>query len=396
MTATATKTETLTLDRAALLAAFTAARRVIHTKASSPELGLVWLDTRGEQVTLTASDLATTITATVAGAPGGGDLSTLVWPDLGDWLAEVDAPTITLGRGEQWTRHGVAVATPVPAQVLHVAAGRFSCNLPFGDPARFPVPAVPATEVARLPAADLARLLERVAFAAATGRSGKAVLGSVCLERRGETLTVVAADGYRLALTGAVSPTADDWTLLIPSAAAKALAAILQGTDGDVFITHDPSVRTAGFIAPLVTVVTRLIEGTFPEFRRIVPQAGTTTVTVGPQTFRAALGVVLTVARQSDSAAMVTLTLTPPDRVTISGAGAEAGGVTDAASVEVDTAEVTGEPLTVSVNGHYLHDALAHQAVERVRLVGTGPTSPLLLTDGTEQHVIMPMHRFKS
>lgn len=282
------------------------------------------------------------------------------------------------------------------AHTLNVKSMRTSATIKGMDPSEFPLS--PTTEGSEPPveidAATLKEMISQVAFAAADDDS-RPVLTSVLVQVQNEKLTFAAADAFRLAVRVVPLPgdgiTRSD--ILIPARTLSELARILP-SEGMVKMIVTPNRSQVLFHSENVDLLSRLIEGTFPNFRQIIPKEYTTRVTVETKEFAAAVKSVLPFARDSSNIA----------RIKVNGGGSEgigAGALTVEATAEdigsnVSTinAAVDGPDQQIIFNVKYLSDVLAvldtpELALEVTSAARPGVIHPVGAADYT--YVIMPM-----
>ncbi|HEY1349063.1 MAG TPA: DNA polymerase III subunit beta [Ktedonobacteraceae bacterium] len=297
----------------------------------------------------------------------------------------------------------VEITVPDGAHTMNVKGLRSSANIKGMDAAEFPQ--IPSNEGGEPPvlldAVLLKEMIDGVAFAAADDDSRPVLTGVLVQvqrdEKKGqETVTFAAADAFRLAVRTAELP-ADEpphGDILIPARTLTELARILPG-EGPVEMIVTPNRSQVLFHTPHLDLVSRLIEGAFPNFRSIIPKESTTAATVETREFAAAVKSAALFARDSSNIV----------RVKINNSGEEslgAGSLTIEATAEdlgdnVSTidAAVDGPELQVIFNVKYLADVLTTIGTPEVRLEASSATKPGVLrpvgpTDCT--YVIMPMH----
>jgi DNA polymerase-3 subunit beta len=236
-----------------------------------------------------------------------------------------------------------------------------------------------------LPAALLKEMIAQVAFAAATDES-RPILTGVLIEGGGDTLTLAAADGFRLSVRSAALPTAlEPFRAIVPARALTELARIIGDVD-EVSLRVTDNRNQIVFDAGQVVLVSQLIEGNFPDYRRIIPATPTTATTVDTALLLKAVRRAYIFAR--DAANNVRLSIN--GNLTIHAEAAETGG-----NVEPIEAQIEGAGHEIALNAKYLIDALGAVNGARVVLRTSGPTNAALFEVPGQagwQHVIMPMH----
>lgn len=291
----------------------------------------------------------------------------------------------------------VEITVPADSHTLNIKSLRSSANIKGLDAAEFPQ--IPSNEGGEPPvlldAPQLKEMIEQVAFAAADDDS-RPVLTGVLVQVSNEKITFAAADAFRLAVRAAELPGDDHphGDILIPARTLTELARILP-TEGPVEMIVTPNRSQVLFHTPSLDLVSRLIEGSFPNFRQIIPKESTTRAVVETKEFAAAVKSSALFARDSSNIARVKINPTGED-------GQETGAITIEATTEdlgdnVSTvnAAVDGPELQIIFNVKYLADVLSTINTPEVALEATSATKPGVLKPvGPNDHtyVIMPMH----
>ncbi len=290
----------------------------------------------------------------------------------------------------------VEITVPDDAHIVNVKSLRSSSNIKGMDAAEFPQ--IPSNEGGEPPvlldAALLKEMIAEVAFAAADDDS-RPVLTGVLVQVSDEKITFAAADAFRLAVRVADLPGDDHprGDILIPARTLTELARILPG-EGPVEMIVTPNRSQVLFHTANLDLVSRLIEGTFPNFRAIIPKESTTHAVVETKELAAAVKSASLFARDSSNIARV--------KINPAAEGQDSGAITIEANAEdvgdnISTvnATVDGPELQVIFNVKYLADVLTTIGTTEVSLEATSATKPGVLkpvgpNDCT--YVIMPMH----
>ena len=165
----------------------------------------------------------------------------------------------------------------------HLRAGRFEANIRGMAADDFPVIPGPGEEAAaEIDASLLKEMIEQVAFACAADDT-RPILKGVLATFSGDGLTLTGTDGFRLATrSGTLAQTASgDFSVIIPSRTLQDLARIIPEGEDPVQISVTPNRNQVMFVAKDLHVVSRLIEGNFPNYRQIIPTKFATKVVVG-------------------------------------------------------------------------------------------------------------------
>lgn len=289
----------------------------------------------------------------------------------------------------------VTLSLDQKTQTLRVECGRFVSNIKGVDADEFPsLPTVSAqTPLVSLAAEVWQEAIDQVAFAAATDES-RPILTGVLVRTRDQHVTLVAADGFRLAMrTIQVSaPVAHAVDCLIPARTLSELARIIGDTDAEVAMVYTPGGSHVLFHTENIEVVSRLIEGRFPDFERIIPQQYLTRMVLDSSELAKAVKLASFFAGSSQN--VVKLKIEPaselaPGRVVISANAAELGDNTS----ELD-GSVTGEGGVIALNVRFLADAIAAVHSNQIAFEMQSAQSPAVFKPVGQDgyiHIVMPM-----
>jgi DNA polymerase III subunit beta len=362
--------------------------RVVPTKSTLPVLSNVLLSTRDGELQLTANNLELSVAHRVptTGIERDGEI-TLPARLLADYVALLD--------------HGQKVALELNPKThkVHLACGRYEANIAGIDAEDFPpIPQVSGGPSFSIPAPTLKETIGGVVFAAAPDDT-RPVLAGALLRISGGSLTLAAADGFRLAVRTVELPEAGpELTMIVPAKTLTEVARLLSdAADDAVAINTTPNGNQVYFAFGKTEITSRLIEGQFPDYQRIIPPESKTRVKVSTTDFLRATRAAQVFAR--DNSMIVRLECTPPKdnaelalgSVMVKSTSAEMGDNEGNLDAVVD-----GDDTQIAFNGRYLRDALEAIDTPEVLLQITGPSSPGIIKPAGEPngyiHVIMPMH----
>jgi DNA polymerase-3 subunit beta len=387
----------LVCTQRALAEGLAVVERAVPAKSPLPVLSNVLLETDGGRLKLVANNLEMAISSWVGADIADEGTVTLPAHLLADFVG-------SLGGGD------VQMMLKPGTKTMNLKCGRYEANINGIDADDFPaVPTVGDGPRCRIVAKVLRAGINQVAFAAATDET-RPVLSGVLLTVHEDELTLAAADGFRLAvktvpLAEAATGGDDDsgaLKLLVPAKALSELARIVPDSDELVEIAATPTQNQVMFQypaaeegkTPSLLLVSRLIEGQFPDYQRIIPQGYQTRVVLPVMDFLQATKTAAVFSR--DNSNIVRVSVTPsgdeltPGRIDVLASSAEMGDN----SGQLD-GSVEGEEVQIAFNVRYLRDALDAVGSGEVALEVTGPTSPGLLkpvAGAGHLHVIMPMH----
>jgi len=219
---------------------------------------------------------------------------------------------------------------------------------------------------------------------AASGDEARPVLTGVYLHSFEGKLYAVATDSYRLA-EKSLMKTKDDINLLVPASAAQDLLRVIGDYGDEVRIVHDD--QQILFKAGEVELVTRLIEGAYPDYRKLIPAQFSTQATLKRGDLTNVAKVSSLFARES--AGSITINVDEKDQsLSIRSIASQLGENTASASAET---KGTG---AITLNSRYLLDALNVMHGETVAFSFNGKLEPAVLKDTSDSdylHVIMPL-----
>lgn len=276
------------------------------------------------------------------------------------------------------------------SHTLELKCARFEARIKGQNAEEFPP--IPKIEEGIAPQIDpklLRSAINRVVFAAATEDS-RPVLTGVHAHLTGTTLTLAAADGFRLAVDQL--PLAEEVTeeasVIIPARSLRELDRFLRDQKDSVQLLINPERSQVLFRLENLEMVSQLLQGTYPNYKQLIPQSYNTRALIPVSDFRRATRTASVFAR--DGGGIIRLVITPePGKITLTARSEEVG---DNLS-EVD-AEVEGEESKIAFNNRYLLDVLNVLEEEQVALETSSPSSPGVFRPvggGSWIHVVMPM-----
>jgi DNA polymerase-3 subunit beta len=343
---------------------------------SLPVLTNVLLKTEDGGLKLTATNLEIGITYWVPGkieTDGATSVPARLLTDLVNSLPGGEPIVLELTDGE----------------TLHIQAGRFESNIK-GIPAEdFPtVQTAGERPITRVPQKILRQALDETAFAAASDEA-RPILTGVLARFEGDQLTLAAADNYRIAVkTITVLDPVEETSVVIPARALTELSRILADVDDPVSIVLAHSRNQLLFHVEGIDLVTRLIDGQYPNYQSVLPATHATRAVLDREELLRAVRPAALIAHESANIVKLGVGLEGDPAITVS-ANAEVGD--HIGRVE---AAVEGDGTTIAFNARFLADDLTNVDAEQVALELNGPLSPgVFQPDGDDRyvHVVMPL-----
>ncbi|MBN2386365.1 MAG: DNA polymerase III subunit beta [Anaerolineales bacterium] len=280
-------------------------------------------------------------------------------------------------------------------QTLNVRCGTSNTDIKCIDAQEFPPLPVPDLEGAiQINVSDFKEMIQQVAFAASVDEARPVLMGVlVTIEK--DTITMAAADGFRLSVRkGTLSqPAQQPISAIIPARALAELARV--ATDGNELISMVMPKGRGQVIFRMkdVEVVSQLIDGTFPDYQQIIPRSHKSRTILSTTSLLKACKQAEIFAREGSNVARLNIKTTgelEPGSVEISAQSEETGS-----NETVVAATIDGVGLLIAFNVKYLREVLEVIKSPNVAIETSAPNAPGVVRsvgDDNFLHVIMPMH----
>src|SRR6266852_550323 len=363
----------VTCERRELHEGLQTVARAVSGRSSLPILGNVLLDPQGDALRLAATDLELGIERLVPAHVVEAGSITLPAKTLSEIVGVLPEAEVT-------------IAADASGGDVIITCRRSEYRI-HGLPAEeFPVlPEVGADATFAMPEGELGKMIRQTIFAAAADDT-RPILTGVYTVLNERTLMMVSTDTHRLALRqGNVTEASGEVAVIIP---ARALSELSRGLDPEseqpVQMRMDKN--QVQFRTEQLTVVSRLIEGQFPKYEKVVPAEHTRKLTIQKEEFQQAVRRAAVVARENSHRIILR---TAGEMVTITAEEANLGR----AHEEVEVIR-EGDDIQIAFNARYVLDVLGVIESEGLYLEMTEPLRPAVLrpVDGPDYlMVIMPM-----
>lgn len=368
------------IERAVLVKAVAQAQSVVERRNTIPILGNVRIDAGPDGVSFRATDLDTEIVDKAAAQverPGATTVSAVMLNEIARKLPDGSLVTLTLDGA---------------SGRLTVEAGRSTFSLATLPPEDFPVMA--SSEYAAnfsAPAGALKRLFDKSQFAVSNEETRYYLNGvymHVASGEDGEALRCVATDGHRLArIDGPLPDGASGMPgVIVPRKTVAELLKLLGQAGQDEPIAVSVSETKIRFATPDVTLTSKVIDGTFPDYARVIPLQNARRLEVDAADFARAVDRVATVSSERSRAVKLAL---DEDRLVLSVHAPDAG----AAEEELAVAYGDGA-LEIGFNAKYLKEIADQVDHENAVFLFNGPGDAALIREGGDTsavYVVMPM-----
>ncbi len=368
----------ITLERAALLKSLGHVHRVVERRTTIPILSNVLLQADGRSLLLKATDLDLEVTETVAADVGMAGGTTLPAHTLYDIVRKLpEGAQVSLDAGEDGGQ-----------LLLKSGRSRFMLqSLPESD---FPdLSAGEMTHKFTLAAADLKKLIEKTQFAISNEET-RYYLNGIYMhtsEIDGHSmLRAVATDGHRLARVEIPAPAGAVGMpgVIVPRKAVNEVLKLIEDAESEV--TIDLSSNKIRFNFGQVVLTSKLIDGTFPDYARVIPAGNDKRLVVERSDFQRAVDRVSTISSERGRAVKMALT---DGKLVLSVTNPDAGNAVEELEVDYDST-----PLDIGFNARYLLD-IANQLdsdTALFRLADSGSPTIIQDRDGAAAlYVLMPM-----
>jgi DNA polymerase-3 subunit beta len=274
--------------------------------------------------------------------------------------------------------------------VLSIRAGRSRFTLQTLPESDFPdLAAGEMSHAFKLSAGDFKRLIDKTQFAISTEET-RYYLNGIYLHMAGgakaQTLRAVATDGHRLAQVELPLPdgAAGMPGVIVPRKTVGEVQRLIENSDAEIGI--ELSQGKIRFTIGDVILTSKLIDGTFPDYARVIPANNDKTLEVDKKDFEAAVDRVSTVSSERGRAVKLSLS---GSRLVLSVTNPDSGSATEELEVEY-----AADPLDIGFNSRYLLDIAAQIEGETAVLKLADPGSPTLIQDKDAKgalYVLMPM-----
>ena len=364
----------VTIERAQLAKSLAHLHRVVERRNTIPILANVLLRASKSNVELKATDLDLEIVETAPGEGKQTGSTTVPAHMIYDIVRK-------LPEGAQVELQSAADGTQ-----LQVRAGRSKFTLQALPETDFPdLAAGEMTHSFSIASADLKRLIDRTQFAISTEET-RYYLNGIYLHAIDDKLRAVATDGHRLAQAEIKAPKGTKGMpgVIIPRKTVTEVQRLIDDAGDEVKI--ELSATKIRFSLGNAVLTSKLIDGTFPDYARVIPAANDKTLIVDKGEFMSAVDRVSTVSSERGRAVKLALT---DGKLTLSVINPDSGSATEELEVEYGA-----EALDIGFNGRYLLDILQQVEGEKARLKLADPGSPTLIEDmetAGALYVLMPM-----
>jgi DNA polymerase-3 subunit beta len=369
----------VTIERSELIKSLGHVQSVVERRNTIPILSNVLIQAASGAIRLSATDLDLEIVESAPAEVGQDGATTAPAHMLYDIVRKLpDGSQLEIEQGPDEHR-------------LSVRCGRSQFTLQALPAEEFPdLSGGELDRTFKLPAADVKRLIEKTRFAISTEETRYYLNGIYLHEvaaEGGETwLRAVATDGHRLAQVQLALPqgAAGMPGIIVPRKTVLELHKLIESADGDIEISLSAAKIRFSFGPAVLT--SKLIDGTYPDYERVIPKDNAKTMQVDARQFAQAVDRVSTISSEKGRAVKLNL---DGDRLILSVNNPDSGS-----AVEELTATYDGDALDIGFNARYLLDITSQLGSDTARFLLADAGSPTIVKDSEDDsalYVLMPM-----
>ncbi len=356
--------------------------RAVSPRSTLPVLANVLIATDEGRLRLSATNLEMGITCWIGARIEEEGSTTVPARTFADLVGTMPDPQVSLTLDSR-------------TQTLNVRSGPSTNDIKGIDAQEFPPLPVPDFgDAININVADFKEMIHQVAFAASTDEARPVLMG-VLLKVEGETITMAAADGFRLSVRTATlsSPAAHPVSAIIPARALSELARIASDGEQMIQMVLPKGRGQVVFRVKDAELVSQLIDGTFPDYQQIIPRSYKSRTLVSTASLLKACKQAEIFAREGSNVVRMNIKNSgelQPGEVEISAHSEETGS-----NETIVEATVDGLPLLIAFNVKFLREVLEVIKTPNVAIETSAPNAPGVVKPVGEDgfiHVIMPMH----
>jgi len=361
------------IDREALLKPLSSVSGIVERRHTLPILTNLLLEAKQDTLTLTATDLEMQISLSLPATPSGDVATTVSARKMLDICRSLpDQSQITL---------------EITDNRMQVKAGKSRFNLqilPSGD---YPLMAKGGGDTSltlTLAQNQLKRLLRQVEYAMAQ-QDIRYYLNGLLFEVNGNRLNVVGTDGHRLSFTSTeLQQSYEKQELILPRKTILELIKLLDDSDDEVSI--EVSANQANFAFSGIRLISKVIDGKFPDYTRVIPNGYQNTFEVNRQMLLLAMQRASILSNEKYRGIRMVL---GKDSLRLISSNSEQ----EEAEEELEI-NYGGDPLDIGFNVTYMIDVLTNVGTETITFSFADANSSCLVTvpgDDNYKYVVMPM-----
>tara|TARA_B110000438_G_scaffold113042_1_gene110865 strand:- start:765 stop:1901 length:1137 start_codon:yes stop_codon:yes gene_type:complete len=356
--------------------------RAVAQRAPLPVTQNVLIETDESKIKITATNLEIAITTWISATIVSPGSLTIPARMLTDFIN-------SLPSGDQ-----VEIKQVKDKAGIEIKCKSYNGRISGTDASEFPpIPVAGNEPVISVSAKNMKKSLARVALVAATDDSRPVLMG-VKVEIDSESITMAAADGFRLAVdkVEVFDSAGTNSSAIVPGKTMLELERLInESSQENIQIAITDASNQIMFIMDNIQVVSQLITGVFPDYEKLIPNSSTTQTFVNRKEFMQSIKAASIFAREGSG--IIKLIMDKDSKKINILSNAEEGGDLEN---EID-ADINGDESKVAFNSRFLQDVVSALDTESIKIDSSSPSSPGVFTEKSEEgnssyrHVIMPM-----
>lgn len=349
--------------------------RAVPTKGALPVLSNVLISTGNGKVTLTVTNLETVITSVFPAVIESEGSLTVPAKMFNEYISNLN-PGKLLISGER--------------NVLHVLSLP-KTKTKFNGMSSIEFPDIPTPENSKsyleINPKILNNLVSHTAFSSSADITRPVLTGTLISFKEG-VLSFVTTDGFRLSeKTQEIEGDFSDFNVVVPSKTIQDISKIFGNSEENISLIFNPDDNLVFFNGNSITVGVRVIDGTFPDYKRIIPTSKSLKVIFRTEDLKEAVR--LTTIFSKDSNSSIKIEVTDSGTLKVFTSSEDAGE-----HISEFESQIDGDPLIISFNSKYLNDFLNNVKAEEVYFESNGGVTPVVFKSNELDnylHIIMPM-----
>ena len=361
-----------TVERATLLKCLGHVQSVVERRNTIPILSNVLIEVENSGLKLMATDLDLQVVDSIAAQVETSGATTVSAHTLFDIVRKLP--------------EGSQVEIAVAGDKMSIAAGRARFNLATLPRDDFPMIAESDLPTKfQLPAETLKQIIDKTRFAISTEET-RYYLNGIFMHVVDGKLLAVATDGHRLARVALDAPAGSDGMpdIIVPRKCVAEVRKLLDEVTGEIEISL--SSTKIRFRAGTAVLTSKLIDGTFPDYSRVIPTKNDRLLKVDTKALAEGVDRVAAIATEKTRAVKMSI---DRDRIVLSVTSPETG-----TAAEEVPADYASESLDVGFNARYLLDILSEIETDEIEIHLADAAAPTLIREGQSSpalYVLMPM-----
>lgn len=346
--------------------------RIVGTRTTLPVLSNIYIEAKEGELKLSATDLEIGITTSIGAKVDEEGALTIPARLISEFVANNDDESIEMSSHEQ---------------TLHLKSERYEANIKGIDPAEFPqVPDIAKDSLINLNADEFRKSISEVIIACATDDT-RPVLAGLYFKFEKNALYFVATDSYRLAEKKIeIEKSEIEKEFIVPARTMHEVLRIASSVEKLENIAIFATENQVSFSIGDTLVVSRLIEGSFPNYKQIIPTAFASRAELELKEFSSAVKMAALFARQGANNIKIKFI---DSKLVITSVADQVGD-----NISTVPAAIEGEEVEIAFNAKYITDILQVLADKKVIFEVSDKSSPgVIKTDKSKGYlyIIMPL-----